>query len=315
MRGPWLSIVFVVVAATTARANTRVVVMTDPDDAAAMQVALAGRGAEIAALPAPEGALRLDRAAVVQRSAVDTRAIAGVWIEQEPGSAEVCVVSADGHVFRHAPLPIDAAVLNRTRIFAAIATSLLDELLVPPPAAPTVNVDVHVEIAPPVAAVAIPALAATPIVAPGVTAVLQLPAAGAAVRADRTLFEIGPMLTPASFGLELGLAFPLGPQWRFAVNGIANILLFDDHSPLWGADVELRHIGLGTRHFDVGLGGGAATAENDPVGFAALRLGMTWEGPSRGFNLSLVPTLVFTGSSGTPLVPAAFASARWELAI
>ena len=40
---------------------------------------------------------------------------------------DVCVVSADGRSFRHAPLG-DAS----PRMFAAVATSLLDELIAPP---------------------------------------------------------------------------------------------------------------------------------------------------------------------------------------
>ena len=59
------------------------------------------------------------------------------WIDAN----DVCVVSADGAYFRHTPLPADAS----PRVFAAIATSLLDELLAPP----TVNVDVNVDIGSP----------------------------------------------------------------------------------------------------------------------------------------------------------------------
>src|ERR1051326_1980950 len=102
-----VSLLVLCVAAATAHAGTRVVLFTDPADAGALQVALAGRGTEIATLPAPDGALRLDRAAAVQRGAMDARAVAGVWIESDPGATEVCVVSSDGKLFRHAPLPID----------------------------------------------------------------------------------------------------------------------------------------------------------------------------------------------------------------
>jgi hypothetical protein len=287
----------------TTYANTRIVVMTSPDDAAAMQVALAGRGADIAVEPAPEGALRLDRAAVAQREAVSAQAIAGVWIEQEPGTAEVCVVSSDGHVFRHAPLPVDAA---SPRVFAAIATSLLDEVLLP--AGPNVNVDVNVNYGgPPPAGTMVAAPGAMP---PSVVAIDDdsLP-----MRANRTLFEIGPMLTPVSGGVEVGVSFPLGPQWRVAVNGIANQLFVDTHDQLYAADLELRHIGLGRRHLDVGVAGGAATAEGDGVMVAMLRLGMTWEGPDHGVNLSLVPAIVFTGDPYTPIAPGLFASLRWEV--
>ncbi len=139
-----LSIVIVLAMADAAGAGTRVVAMVDPDDVGALRVALAGREIDLAVTPAPGGDLRLDRAALAQRSAVDQRADATVWIENEPGSAEVWVVSANGRQLGHAPLPIED---GSPRVFAAIATSLLDEVLAPP-APPPMAVDVHVDLAP-----------------------------------------------------------------------------------------------------------------------------------------------------------------------
>jgi hypothetical protein len=295
---------------SVANANTRVVVMTNPDDAAAMQVALAGRGADIAVVPAPEGALRLDRAAVAQREAMSAQAIAGVWIEQEPGETEVCVVSSDGHVFRHAPLPIEDA---SPRVFAAIATSLLDEVLAPP-AEPNINVDVNVS----VGGASTPSAAAAPLNygGPGMLPVIAT-ASAEPVRANRTLLEVGPMLTPVSTGIELGLAFPVAPRWRVAVGGIANVTFIYQPRPLLGALGEVRHVGLGRRHFDIGVGGGvAATDTTQPVAVATVRLGMTWEGPGHGVNISIVPALVMPlNDPTTQVVPGIFGSVRWELAL
>ncbi len=133
------SVLIVAALAAAAHASTRVVVLADGDHAAALQRAIIGR-AEIATAPPPEGELRLDRAAVAQRSAVADRAAAAVWIEQEPGSAEVCVISADGAYLGQAPLPLDA---GSPQEFAAVAADLLQPLVAP------VTVDVHVAIAPP----------------------------------------------------------------------------------------------------------------------------------------------------------------------
>jgi hypothetical protein len=306
------SILIVALLGGTAYANTRIVVMTGSDDAAAMQVALAGRGADIAVVPAPEGALRLDRAAVAQREAVSAQAIAGVWIEQEPGTAEVCVVSSDGHVFRHAPLPVEDP---SPRVFAAIATSLLDEVLAPP-AGPNINVDVNVTVGGTSATTAAPAIYG----APGAMPAGAMPAIAnpeLPIRSDRTLLEFGPMLTPMSAGIEFGAMFPLGDHWRAGANAIVNVL-FDTvtPSPVVGGNAELRHVGSGRRHFDVGIGAGLATVSNfDPVKLVTMRFGWVWEGPTHGLGVSISPVLVLTGDTSTPVVPAVYAALRWEVPI
>src|SRR5512146_3054297 len=104
---------------------------------------------------------------------------------------------------QHAPLP-DAS----PRVFAAIATSLLDELLAPREvAAINVNVDVAVHSG-------APALVDTAPISSSTTS-----------RAHRTLVEIGPLASPATLGLEAELAFPLTPSWRFGIAGSGSVLI------------------------------------------------------------------------------------------
>src|SRR5438128_893957 len=136
-------IILLLLAGVAHAGHSTVVVMTDPELGSALQSALSGRGVAIATVQKPGGALRLERAAAAQRAAIEFGADAALWIDLDIGSVEVCAVSSDGRYFRHAPLPDGSP-----RVFAAIATSLLDELLAPPEAgAPqiAVNVDVHVE--------------------------------------------------------------------------------------------------------------------------------------------------------------------------
>src|SRR5258708_5944326 len=105
--------------ASPAFAERRIVLMSDGigdgrDEA--IQIQLAGRGVALAHLPSPTGALRLDRAADVQRTALANHADAGIWIEHDNGALEVCVVSSDGRTTRYAPLPDGSP-----RVFASIA--------------------------------------------------------------------------------------------------------------------------------------------------------------------------------------------------
>ncbi len=281
-------------AAAPADANTRIVVMTDADDLAAIEVALAGRGAEVAPAPAPQGALRLDRAALAQRSTVDQNAAAAVWIDQEP--AEVCVVSADGRQFRHAPLPADAA---SPRVFAAIAASLLDEVLEPGP--PPINVDVHVDVQP------------VPIARPAVVApAIATPAAASRIAGALAMLEVGPLVTTGGFGAEAAVTFLFTRSTRIGVVGVASDNISDDVGKFGGVGVEVRHVGEGKRHLDLGAEGGVAdTHERGTTPWAALRLGVTWETAESAMTLALSPALInldFARPSG-----AAWLSLRWLL--
>jgi hypothetical protein len=129
-------VVLCILASVPARAGTIVVMEDNADLGAALEVALANRPVEVVLVSAPSGQLRLDRAASAQRAALEASADAAVWIDFEGlETIEVCALSADGQHFRHAPITEVSP-----RIFAAVATSLLDELVAPP------ELDVHVNV-------------------------------------------------------------------------------------------------------------------------------------------------------------------------
>lgn len=312
-------VVLMLCAAAVAHADSgRIALMAEPARAGeyhgALQLSL--RGVEIADLPPPTGTLRLDRAAEAQRAAISAGADAGVWIEYDAGSYEVCVVSADGRAFRHAPLPTDGT----PRVFAAIATSLLDELLAPPEAdLPPINVDVQVNIgtdAPPIDELA--AAAPPPSVAPPglVGAAAPFVDNHRPVRFDRTLVELGPMLSPLSVGVEANVTFPVTERVRVGAMAFGHTLFVDGPAPLFGAGLEARRVGLGRRHVDLGLILGAASAQSDPAVFISARIGLVKERANTGLGLSIAPTLVIpTGGSSMPVVPGIFASLLWKLPV
>ncbi|HEX4449737.1 MAG TPA: hypothetical protein VH143_02650 [Kofleriaceae bacterium] len=289
--------------------------MSERDDMpAALQVALASQHVEVAVQPeSPAGALRLDRAATAQRVAMGMNADAGVWID----GGEIWVVSADGRYVRHAPVPGDAS----PRVFAAIAASLLDELLAPPEAA-SVGVDVHVDVtpngppvaAPPVIVAAPPpqAIVAAPIAVtpyavaapsyapPPSVATVSAVDAEPRFNVDRTLFELGASLSTASFGLDGEVAFPLTPKLRFGVlvgldhmwDGFADL---DAGDTLIHGGGELRYVGAGRNHVDLGIGGGVAHDTNESLngGFAMGRVAFTHELGRQAVSLALAPMILF----------------------
>ncbi len=309
-----LVIAVVAFAATVARAST-IVVMSEPARAgelgSALQVTLAGRGVAIATVPAPDGALRLDRAAAAQRAAIMARADIAVWIDADAQAIDVCAVSSDGRYFRHAPLPQDG---GSARLFAAIATSLVDELIAPPDAGFDVHVDVRIE--PKGAAAIAPAGFAPPGFVP-----VEYPAPAIAesteiVRPNKTLFEIGPMMSPLTLGIEAELAFPVGSNIRFGVGGILN-MGFEDTVVIGGGMLEVRHVGRGMRHWDLGVVGGGVTllasdsgGEGDSIGFVGFRIARAWEGPGRGTAFSLTPLVA---TDGDTTIPGVYAALHWMI--
>lgn len=290
-----------VICAHVAAAST-VVVLSDPQAApalgSALQVTLAGRGVAIATLPAPDGSLRMDRAASAQHAAISFNADAALWIDRDVDATEVCVVSADGRFFRHAPLPVGEG--DTPRMFAAIATSLLDELL-SSAEAPAVDVDVHVHVGPGGGAPSV-----TPIVAQA------MPMAPPEARAhmDRTLIEVGPMVSPITYGLEFGVMVPVSPAYRLGGETSLNVIPTDANHIIGAAELELRHVGRGRHHFDVGPVVGTADYldHNEPVLlFAGARLGYAWERETSNTSISFVPMV---GHAGNETFPGLYASLR-----
>lgn len=290
------------VSASVARANT-VVVLAPPGDAGgdlgdALRVVLAGRGTGVATAPAPGGQLRIDRAAAAQRVAVERGADAAVWLDE----TEVCAVTSDGHDFRHAPFPMEAA---SPRAFAAIAASLLDEMIAPPTWANGLSIDVHVDVSP----------AAAP---PGIVTFAPADRAPRRARDGRMLIEVGPMVSPITAGIEGGVALPLSPSWRIA--GMAAVALgFDPRHTLVGAGaLELRHVGGGVRrHWDVGpLIGYAAPDGDDSIAIAGARLAHTWERQQSALSVSLTPLVyVYTEGFHSSVFPGIWGSVRWQFAL
>jgi hypothetical protein len=314
-----ISIIVGIVALVRVASASTVVVLSDPGNGAALgsalQVTLAGRGVAIATLPAPAGALRLDRAAAAQHAALSFNADAALWIDQEPDSTEVCAVSADGRYFRHAPLPVGEG--DTPRMFAAIGTSLLDELLTPD--APAVDVDVHVHVDPhgpqgPVVATADP-IGPPGVVPPSLMQQAMLPPVVERPRMDRSLFEIGPALSPVTIGAEAGLMVPVGSAFRLGGTAMLHLIMTDSsHDALAAFMGELRHVGRGRRHWDVGALAGYAfdvQRTSDSTPYVGARISYNWEGEHHGNSISLVPVIFVPDSHSAG--PGIYASYRWEL--
>ena len=268
------ALVLLIALCSVARAGERIVVMTGDELSSALELSLASRHVSVATVATPEGAVRLDRAAAAQHAAMASDAGASVWID----AGDVCVVSADGVYFRQAPLPPNTT----PRVFAAIATSLLDELFAPPEG--SVHVEVHVDVQ--------PQSATAPIIA----------TVDSLDRSKRTLVEFGPTLSPASYGMELELAFPVMPNLRVgALGGISHLYdgLRDDIAGtlMYDAALEVRYVGHGITHIDAGLAGGILSGTTmdgrDTGGFAALRLSYTKEYASSALSFSVAPMVLF----------------------
>ncbi len=295
----------ILVLCSIAHAGNRIVVLTDRDVMpAAVQGALAGRHIEVLTQPPPDGALRLDRAATAQHVAMANGADVGVWIDAD----EVWVVSADGRLLRHARVPADAT----PGAFAQVTANLLDEVFVP------IAVDVHVELQPPSG----PVTPGAVVVAPAAPVVHTLDVGSD--RSTRTLLEIGATGTPSTVGAEVELAFPVVRNLRVGVFGGVN-QMFDgigdlqNGTPLYDGGLELRYVGDGELHLDVGIGAGLVTGtlapeigNRDTGGLAALRLGVTREYTRGNLEVAIEPMMLFE-LRGHDQTPAVMASLRWGL--
>jgi hypothetical protein len=310
-----------------AHAGNRVVVMSERGDLpAALQLALAAHEAQVSSeLASPVGEQRLDRAAAAQRTAIADNADIGVWVDDH----EVWAVLADGRDVRHAPLPADAT----PRVFAAIATSLVDELLAPP-VAPAIGVDVHVELTPAPSQIAVatqPVLAVAP--APQLAIAQPVVALGgergASIddnRANRVLLEIGMTASPSTFGIEAEVAMPMSRHVRLGAFAGVNQLFdgigdYEYGGELFDAGGELRYVGDGATHVDLGLAGGithgldvlgANDVAIDNAGLAAVRLGVAHEFDTGVGELAVEPMLLFD-ARGQDRIPSVMVSARWGL--
>lgn len=100
--------------------------------ATALAVELASAGWRVVRGPAPRGETLLERAGDAQRNARVLGARSALFVESATGGgAAVHVVEADGDATRSAPLPSPLASLD-ARTFAAVASSLVEELESPP---------------------------------------------------------------------------------------------------------------------------------------------------------------------------------------
>lgn len=102
----------------------------------ALQLELAGRPLSVSFHEAPSGETAIARAAAAQQTAQSLGAAAAIWIEQAPATAGsmgtlVRAVGSDSQEVRHALLASRYDVLV-PRVFAVVASSLIDELTSPP---------------------------------------------------------------------------------------------------------------------------------------------------------------------------------------
>jgi hypothetical protein len=103
------------------------------------------------------------------------------------------------------------------------------------------------------------------------------------------------MLTPASVGGELELTAPLSPHFRIGAMGFASAMFnidgYGQTRPLYGGALEIRHVGSGSPHFDLGALAGVMGAHYDDsehsTAFAAARAGATWESGRYSIETSL----------------------------
>lgn len=99
---------------------------------AALQVELAARGALAIPREAPDAATALLGDAEAQRVAIEQGASAAVWVETQPGSWRLRMLSPTAERARVVPVAQDADA----RTVALIIVSLLDDAPAPPPAPP-----------------------------------------------------------------------------------------------------------------------------------------------------------------------------------
>ncbi len=275
------------------QAQQRVVLLHDGPRAIeladGLKVELAARGAEVVVAPSPTGATPLLRAGAAQSAARQLGAAFAVWVEH-PGAETgdlLRVVDPETDHLRDAPLPAPAESLD-ARTFAAVAASLIGELLDPviAPAAASGPVRVHVQVETPsgdveveavaggaeetAGALADPVDASTPavVVVPTGAAAVDAPtpeeAAARASAEDSTgeeaamprsgaLLSASLMTAFVATGAEVGFGFYLGRYLRLDVFGQGVVQYVDRPAPAGTLGLDLTRVGAShSGRFDIG---------------------------------------------------------------
>ncbi len=163
---------------------------------------------------------------------------------------------------------------------------------------PRFGVDVDVRVEPSQAPVAVAVTPVPPVAIEAAPAPIAAAPDVDRVRARKTLIEIGPSISNASYGIEAELAFPITPSMRVGVVGGLNHMFesFAVEEPgdvLANAGLELRWVGAGTRHFDFGIAGGVAKDAYDTGGYGSLRFSYVREYDRTGLSFSVEPLALF----------------------
>lgn len=202
--------------------------------ATALSVELVPRGARVAVLPAPRPGSIADRALSARGEARAAGADAAVWIEVEAdGSASVRAVAPDSELVAWAPLTSAGVEL---RVFAVVASTLLDELLAAP-ADTSVTLTIRVpspEPPAPADALSPPAEAAPMELAPAEPAPVE-PAPAEPARRDHYL-EIGATFAGVAIGGEVGGGLYLHRNVRLALHARATWVYL---APTFGGALSL----------------------------------------------------------------------------
>jgi hypothetical protein len=113
------------------------------------------------------------------------------------------------------------------------------------------------------------------------------------------LVELGPIASPISGGVSAAIMFPVAPAWKLGVNGSYN-KGFVDGGFSGGVDrygtvsVELRHVGRGEAHWDLGPEvGGLFVSDTDRSTLVGFRVARTWELGTTALSLGITPLYLF----------------------
>jgi hypothetical protein len=342
----WVGLAWLLADVEAARAEGWSVVLLEDGPhagarAEALTVELAASRVPVVIGPPPSGETALLRSAAAQRAARDAHASFAVWVETTDTGDVLRAIDPESEDVRDAPLPGHSRDVE-PRTFAAVAASLLDELVAP--AAPPVRVvvrvetptgDVHVEAvsngevgstlpAPPAPSPSAPSPSAPSPSAPSPSA------AAASVAAERTsvggddaplmprdglVLRLGVYTAGVALGGEVGLGYYLSEELRLSVIGLVGLELMNT-SPTGLVGLDLTRVGSGRDgRFDFGafaslLVVASETTECGVVGCGTRRqnnLGIV-AGAHIGFMWELEPSfgLGFRVSGGASFVEPSF---------